>query len=592
MSFKRTSTILIFLITVVLMTRGSAQIVDDFNRASLGPNWTADPEYQIVSNTLDNTATSTGWTYIAIYNALANPFDVAFKWAPGGTVEGVNSGGFAMLLNSASVTANGYFVRRRYASIDLYPVVNGVVDTTVPINTVAPTKPNPAPGNTARVVFRSDATTYYFDYYLNGVLDNTVKDTRPSRPAVPTPYYGGVILFGNSNNNIDDFTLRAQSVLLTSPNGGEIWLANSTHNITWSSLDFTGNIAIELSLDSGSSWSTIVASTANTGSYSWHLPGTMSTLCKVRVKDAADGVPGDVSDAIFEIAPETEDIRVISPNGGENWVINTSLEIRWYASSGIPFVRISYSIDNGSSWTQIVASTPNDGSFVWTVPAPITSEALIRVQDSLDGLPDDVSDAVFAISALVTLRVPNSSGQPGSTGNVVNIWMDNMTNIRGVSLKMMDNPNFLTAANVVAVGRASGFTVVKSDNGTSVTIFLVHMSGGVISQGSGPIMQISYDVAGGATLSTFSALDMATVTISDASSNLVVPELVSGQFYFVNIGDLDGGGTIDINDLNRAADIVLKRGTPPSQYELLSGDTDHDGDLDMFDLLAIFDIVY
>ncbi|MBN2357172.1 hypothetical protein JXO59_13740 [candidate division KSB1 bacterium] len=578
----------------VLVSLGSAQIVDDFNRSTLGPNWTYDPEYQIVSNTLDNTstATSNGWNYVAVYNAVTDPFDVSFKWAPSGDTEGVNSGGFAMLLNAASVSANGYFIMRRYGSIDLNPIVNGNVDRTITIDTVTPSRPNPAPGNTIRVVFRTDASAYYFDFYINGALDGTVRDNRTSRPAIPTPHYSGVCLYANRNNNIDDYTVRAQSITVTSPNGGEVWLVNSNHSITWTSLDFSGNIAIDLSTDGGSSWSSIVASTANTGSYSWNLPGTTSTTCRVRVKDATDGNPADVSDANFEIAPETEDIRVIAPNGGENWVINTQQEIRWYGTTIIPYVRISYSIDNGATWIQIIASTPNDGSFMWTVPAPLTDQALIRIADAIDSLPTDDSDATFSISALVTLRIPNSSGQPGSTNNIVNLWMDNMTNVRGVSLKITDSPNHLTAANVIPTGRASGFTVVKSENGTSVTIFMVHMSGGVISQGSGPIAQISYDAAGGATIGTYSTLDMSSVTISDANSNLVVPELVSGQFHYVKIGDLDADNDVDIDDINRAVDIAMKRGAPATTYELLCGDLDHDGDLDMFDLLAIFDLVY
>ncbi len=585
-------------LTVVLMMEGSAQVVDDFNRASLGPNWTADPEYQIVSNTLDNTSTVTDPTlafgFLAVYNALANPFEVSFKWDASGDVEGVNSGGIALLLDNASVTANGYFIMRRYGSIDLNRIVNGVVDRTSAglIHTVAATRPTPAPGNTIKVVFRSDASAYYFDFYLNGVLDGTVRDNRPTRPPIPNPYYAGVSLYANRRNNIDDFTLRAQSITITSPNGGESWLANSTHTITWTSSDFTGNVAIDLSTDGGATWTTIASSVTNTGSYNWTLPPTTSTTCRVRVKDAADGVPSDMSDANFEIAPETETLRVISPNGGENWIVNSQQEIRWYASSSIPFVRILYSSDNGTTWNQIIASTPNDGSFIWTVPAPLTTQALIRIADAMDGVPSDDSDATFSISALVALRIPNSSGEPGSTGNVVNLWMDNLTNIRGISLKITDSPNHLTNTAVVPVGRASGFDVVRSENGTSVTIFMVHYAGGVISQGSGPIAQISYDVSSIADIGTYSILDMSSVTVSDANNNLVVPELVMGEFHYVKMGDLNADSNVDGNDINRAADIVLKRSTPPTNYELLSGDIDHDGDFDFFDLLGIFDIVW
>ncbi len=593
MRSRRAFTISILIILALSALPAAAQtVVDNFDRATLGANWTADPEYVIVSNTLDNSATTALWNYLALYNAVTNPFEVQYKWAASGDAEGVNSGGFAMIMDANSVTANGYFIMRRYSSIDIHPIVNGNVDRTVLIATATPTQPTPAPGNTVKLVFRTDATAYYFDYYLNGVLDATLKDNRTARPAIPATYYAGVSLYGNRNNNIDDFSVKARGITVTSPNGGETWLTNSVHAITWTNADFSGNVAIEYSLDGGTSWSTITASVSNTGTYNWTLPSTSSNTCRVRVKDAADGNPADISNANFIIEPETESLVMVSPNGGENWVINTQQEIRWSGSSSIGYVKLEYSTNNGTTWSTIVNNELNDGSFMWTLPAPITTQALIRVSDAFDGMPSDASNGTFSISSLVTLRVKDSSGEPGTSGNLVSVWLDNLTNLRGISFKLTDSPNNLTAINVLAVGRASGFTVVMSENGTSVTIFLVHMSGGVIPVGSGAVLQISYNVAVGATLETFSTMDLSTVTISDANSDLVVPELVQGEFHYIKSGDLDASGTVDQLDIDRVADLVLKRGAAPSAYELLCGDLDHDGDVDLFDLMTIFDIVY
>lgn len=580
------------IILAALVAPGLAQVVDDFNRTSLGPNWTADPEYVIAGNTLDNSATATGWTYLAIYSAAVNPYQAQFTWAASANATGINAGGFAMLLDAASVTANGLLIFRRDATLEINPIVNGNVDRTVVVDTTPASLPAPGPGSVIKVVFRTDATKAYFDYYVNGTLDGTLDYLRSSRPAIPSTYYAGVSLYGNMQNNIDDFTVWAQGITVTSPNGGENWLARSVHTITWSSNSFTGNVAIDYSLDAGSTWTVITASTANTGSFTWTLPATPTTSARVRVRDAADSNPADVSNANFTIAPETESITVLSPNGGENWEVNVSRTITWSAAASISAVRIYYSADNGANWTIVVASTTNDGSYDWTTPAATTTQGLIRVTDATDNMPSDESDGPFSILTLATLYVRDTSGQPGSTNNLVAVGLDNITPVRGVSFKLMDSPAYLTAMNVTPTGRAADFLVTKSDNGTAVTIMIVNVAGTSIPAGSGPICFISYDVSGASPLGEFSSLDFSNVVMSDDVNNAIVPDLLPGRFWFVKIGDLDNSGAVDLLDINRAADIVLGREPAATENEMMSGDLDHDGDIDLFDLLTIWELVY
>jgi hypothetical protein len=147
MRYKVFVSLLLVVITALFSANLLAQTVDDFNRASLGGNWTADPEYVIASNTLDNSATTASWGYLAIYNAVVNPVEVSFKWAntPLCDTEGANSGGIAIYLDSPSVNANGYCVLRRYGSLDLHPVINGVMDRAPPSTQLRPHKPTRCP---------------------------------------------------------------------------------------------------------------------------------------------------------------------------------------------------------------------------------------------------------------------------------------------------------------------------------------------------------------------------------------------------------------------------------------------------------------
>gem|GEM_PF-2380275 len=96
------------------------------------------------------------------------------------------------------------------------------------------------------------------------------------------------------------------SVTVTSPDGGENWQVGSTHAITWTATDTVGVTSIDItySTDGGSSYPfTIATGIANTGTYSWTIPNTPSTTCKVNViaHDAAGNTGEDASNATFAI---------------------------------------------------------------------------------------------------------------------------------------------------------------------------------------------------------------------------------------------------------------------------------------------------
>jgi hypothetical protein len=93
-------------------------------------------------------------------------------------------------------------------------------------------------------------------------------------------------------------------------------------------------------------------------------------------------------------------ITVTQPNGGQSWPAGVQRQITWKSFGTIPFVRIDCSLDGGSHWVDppIAASTPNDGSFLWTVPNTPSDNCLIRIQDAGDGDPYDLSDQPFRIT--------------------------------------------------------------------------------------------------------------------------------------------------------------------------------------------------
>lgn len=100
----------------------------------------------------------------------------------------------------------------------------------------------------------------------------------------------------------------------------------------------------------------------------------------------------------------TPTITVTSPNGGESWTAGSKNNIKWTSSGNVGKVRIHFSKNNGSSWSTIVSSTPNDGSYNWTLPNINSNKCLVRVRET-DGSPSDRSNSVFSI-------VSGGSGTP------------------------------------------------------------------------------------------------------------------------------------------------------------------------------------
>ena len=97
----------------------------------------------------------------------------------------------------------------------------------------------------------------------------------------------------------------AQALALLSPNGGESWQYNTTHNITWSESNIA-NLKIEYKTGPGQPWQTIAASTpGSAGSYAWLIPNTVSDQALVRISDVLDSNPVDTSNAVFSITAAT-----------------------------------------------------------------------------------------------------------------------------------------------------------------------------------------------------------------------------------------------------------------------------------------------
>lgn len=230
------------------------------------------------------------------------------------------------------------------------------------------------------------------------------------------------------------------TITVSSPNGGEQWQVGSSHNITWNTTGAVDEVDIHYSTDAGGTWLGVAQNIQNQGYYSWTVPDSPSDLCRVRVRDAADGDPSDMSNANFSITsepPGNETVNLSSPNGGEWWQVGVIHPITWTSSENFDYVKIEYSTDSGQNWLLVTGKTANDGTRDWTVPNTPAEHCRVKISDWADGDPVDISNGEFTIGSgtppakSLTVYAPNGGeilevGTPyvitwGHTGSVSDV---------------------------------------------------------------------------------------------------------------------------------------------------------------------------
>lgn len=199
-------------------------------------------------------------------------------------------------------------------------------------------------------------------------------------------------------------------IKVLSPNGGEKILSGTSRKIEWISENIE-NVKLSYTTNNGFSWNTIKESTPSTGFYIWDpVPDVNSQLCKIRVYDAKDGEPNDVSDSTFTITNQiTQTLEITSPNGGEKWQAGTNQQITW-KSSGVAKVKLEFTTNNGLTWNTIVDQLANTGAYEWNVPNSFSTQCLVKISDAADGDPVDQSNGNFRIAPKAELKIIKPNG--------------------------------------------------------------------------------------------------------------------------------------------------------------------------------------
>lgn len=145
---------------------------------------------------------------------------------------------------------------------------------------------------------------------------------------------------------------------------------------------------------------------SGTNANKWEvLPSVARTLnFRFTVRDNHPGGGNNKSDdMIVTVNGTAGPFAVTVPNTAVTWIGNAAQTVSWSVNStnlapvNCTNVKISISVDGGASFSTLVASTPNDGSEVITVPNTATTTARIKVE-AVGNIFFDISNTNFTIT--------------------------------------------------------------------------------------------------------------------------------------------------------------------------------------------------
>ncbi|MBI2418310.1 MAG: hypothetical protein HYV28_10505 [Ignavibacteriales bacterium] len=176
-----------------------------------------------------------------------------------------------------------------------------------------------------------------------------------------------------------------------SSTAGYVLVPGSVRKLEWYKRG-TGTYNIDYSTNSGQAWIPIATGVPDSQQYySWQVPNTLSTKCKLRFSDQ-NGILF-TSENLFSIA--TLNISVTQPIDSVR--AGSKLSVSWSGTANTP-LNINFSADSGKSWMNVASSISfAEGSYSLTVPFIGSKTCKIMLSPVSDPKTSVVSDVTFPV---------------------------------------------------------------------------------------------------------------------------------------------------------------------------------------------------
>jgi len=205
------------------------------------------------------------------------------------------------------------------------------------------------------------------------------------------------------------FTIGLPTIAVDTPT---VWSAGDTKAITWVTTGtLIGPLKVEWSTDNFAS-THILSSTVDKAatSYNWAiLPEAVSTNVRTKVTDLGRTQSWGKT-AAFTVLPSPV-ITITAPTaantGVDSWRIGKAYAITWTDNGGAISndLKLQYSVNGGTAWTDIATGVANTGTYNWTVPvgASATTAAKVRIYDNT---PWKAGTNLTSDSAVFEIAIP------------------------------------------------------------------------------------------------------------------------------------------------------------------------------------------
>lgn len=279
----------------------------------------------------------------------------------------------------------------------------------------------------------------------------------------------------------------APTISLVAPAGGELLKAGDPFAITWSAADanFPANpIKIESSTNNGSSWTTIIAATANSGSYNWTVPSFDTNQFKIRVT-ATDSLQSTSSESsVFTVDAAPPVITLLNLTGGQTLKGNLAFTINWTPATDSNLstnpISLESSSNAGGTWTSIASGLANSGSYSWTLPGTSGTQYRVRVKasDQLGqvGVSSSTSNFTIDATAPVLSLTSMTGGQTIPNGSASSIqWSasDNLALLSNpISIEVSTNAGSTWSTLVSGLANSGSYAWTPSADGSQYRLRL------------------------------------------------------------------------------------------------------------------------